>query len=78
MQGFLTSKGNFVDRWQGMQIAYNAGQVTDTVALNPKWDGKNAEYFDSGDSLKAEPDDFIRYRDKTKEKYKRLFSEDLY
>lgn len=78
VQGFLTSKGNFVDRWQGMQIAHDAGQVSDEVALNPKWDGKNANYFDSGDSLRAEPDDFMGHRDKAKEKYNMLFSEDLY
>lgn len=61
-----------------MQIAHDAGQVSDEVALNPKWDGENANYFESGESLKAEPDDFMGHRDKVKEKYNMLFSEDLY
>lgn len=32
-QGFYTSKGRFVDRKNGMYIAWNAGQVSDDVAL---------------------------------------------
>ena len=32
-QGFYTSKGRFVDRKNGMFIAWNAGQVSDDVAL---------------------------------------------
>jgi hypothetical protein len=32
-QGFYTSKGRFVDRKNAMYIAWNAGQVSDDVAL---------------------------------------------
>ena len=32
-QGFYTSKGRFVDRKTAMYIAWNAGQVSDDVAL---------------------------------------------
>lgn len=33
-QGFLTSRGRFVDRITAMQIAYTSGQVSKEVALN--------------------------------------------
>lgn len=29
IQGFLTSEGNFVDRYEAAKIALNAGQITD-------------------------------------------------
>ena len=33
-QGFYTSKGRFVDRYEGMEIAFNAGQVSERIALH--------------------------------------------
>lgn len=33
-QGFYTSRGRYVDRYEGMKIAYEAGQVTADVALD--------------------------------------------
>lgn len=36
-QGFYTSKGRYVDRYEGMEIAYNAGQVNEEVALSKAW-----------------------------------------
>ena len=36
-QGFYTSKGRFVDRWEAMEIAYNAGQVSEHTALDKSW-----------------------------------------
>ena len=36
-QGFYTSKGRYVDRYEAMKIAYEAGQVTEEVAFSKKW-----------------------------------------
>ena len=36
-QGFYTSKGRYVDRYEGMEIAYNAGQVDEYRALDKEW-----------------------------------------
>jgi hypothetical protein len=33
-QGFYTSKGRYVDRYEAMEIAYKCGQVSAEVALN--------------------------------------------
>ena len=38
--GFYTSKGRFVSRGEGMEIAYNAGQIDETHA---KWSEESAE-----------------------------------
>lgn len=35
-QGFYTSDGRFVDRIEAMKIAFNAGQVSEKIALR-KW-----------------------------------------
>ena len=74
VQGFLTSKGRFVDRWQAMYIAYTAGQVNVKRAftLSEKWLGKD---FDFEGFLKSEP---RRYYDKDETPLNKLFSEDLY
>lgn len=32
-QGFYTSKGRFVGRYEGMKIAYEAGQLSDNVSV---------------------------------------------
>ncbi len=73
-QGFLTSKGRFVDRWQAMYIAYTAGQVNVKRAftLSEKWMGND---FDFEGFLKSEP---RRYYDKDETPLNKLFSEDLY
>lgn len=63
-QGFYTSKGRFVDRYEGMEIAYNAGQVDETRALDKSW--MNNPLF------KDEP---IK---EDLHKFNMLFSEDLY
>ena len=63
-QGFYTSKGRFVDRYEGMEIAYNAGQVDETRALDKSW--MNNPLF------KEEP-----IKEDT-QKFNMLFSEDLY
>jgi hypothetical protein len=64
-QGFYTSKGRFVDRIEGMRIAYECGQVTAEIAFSKEWHLIK---------LNVIPDRELV----DKEKYNRLFSEDLY
>lgn len=59
-QGFYTSKGRFVDRYEGMMIAYKAGQVDEKTAFNSTYINSNVENISD------------------KEKYNKLYSEDLY
>lgn len=61
-QGFYTSKGRFVDRNEGMYIAWMAGQV------NVETSGAYAIDFTDPNLTK---DDMVRYLNK-------LYSEDLY
>ena len=68
-QGFYTSKGRFVDRYEGMKIAYEAGQVSEEVAFSKKWHDIKLNIAD-GDSVDLDIADA--------EKYNKLFSEDLY
>ena len=68
-QGFYTSRGRFVDRIEAMKIAYACGQVTAEVAFNKAWHDIKVNVID------REP---TNWSAKDKEKYNRLFSEDLY
>ena len=63
-QGFYTSKGRFVDRYEGMKIAYEAGQVDEEIALNKSWM-----------NIPLSKDDTIK---EDVYKFNKLFSEDLY
>ena len=44
VDGFITSKGRFVDRWQAMELAYMAGQVPYERAKKKDYTG---EYVDT-------------------------------
>ena len=68
-QGFYTSKGRFVDRYEGMKIAYEAGQVSEETAFSKKWHNIKLNLTD-----KELKDEDIAGT----EKYNKLFSEDLY
>ena len=68
VQGFLTSEGNFVDRVQAMEIAYNAGQVTKEKAFRRNWNGKYSS------TLGTEPED----RFGADYQFNTLYSEDIY
>jgi hypothetical protein len=68
-QGFYTSKGRFVDRYEGMKIAHACGQVSDEVAFSKKWHDIKINAVD------REPTDWDIV---DTEKYNKLFSEDLY
>ena len=74
VDGFITSEGRFVDRWQGMELAYLAGQVNESRAINKDWTG-DEEYM--SDFQNQEP----HYRggeERNKCKYRMMYSEDLY
>ena len=45
VDGFLTSEGRFVDRWQGMKIAYECGQVDEERAFR-KWERTDEDITD--------------------------------
>jgi len=70
-QGFYTSKGRFVDRWEAMEIAYNAGQVDEHTALDKSWMDIPLKYVD-------ENGDTIDKPIKDEHKFNMLMSEDLY
>lgn len=68
VQGFITSKGNFVDRVQAMEIAYQAGQVSKEKAFRCNWNGKIKTALD------AEPSE--RFGEDYQ--FNILYSEDIY
>jgi hypothetical protein len=73
VDGFLTSQGRFVDRWQGMAIAYLAGQVSYERAKCKNYEG---EYVDNEEFLKQVP----RHRTSQKDGngWNMMYSEDIY
>lgn len=73
VQGFLTSKGNFVDRWQGMKIAYEAGQVTEEQAIRT-WEITDEDISD--EELMASEPHYRRGPDRGR--WRMMYSEDLY
>ena len=68
-QGFYTSKGRFVDRYEGMKIAYEAGQVSEETAFSKKWHNIKLNLTDK---------ELTDLDIADTEKYNKLFSEDLY
>ena len=68
-QGFYTSKGRFVDRYEGMKIAYEAGQVSEETAFSKKWHNIKLNLTDK---------ELTDWDIADTEKYNKLFSEDLY
>lgn len=72
--GFYTSRGRFVDRYEGMKIAYNAGQVSENVALSKSWYSILVNMTDTDGNVVDEK--YLKEHDK--HKFNMLFSEDLY
>lgn len=72
-QGFYTSKGRFVDRYEGMKIAYEAGQYTKRVF---KKDAPDIEIHCI--NVLLDNDGYSDSEIKFKDIYLPLFSEDLY
>ena len=68
-QGFYTSKGRYVDRYEGMEIAFKAGQVSEEIAL-----GKANIKLNATDT-EGNP---IDWDVMDTHKFNMLFSEDLY
>ena len=73
VDGFLTSKGRFVDRWQGMELAYLAGQVGYERAKKKDYTG---EYVDSAEFQAQEPHD--RHFTNDGNGWSMMYSEDIY
>ena len=74
VDGFLTSRGRFVDRWQAAEIALLCGQITEERAINDKWD-RDEEY------MKDFQDQTPHYRggeERNRCKYRMIYSEDIY
>lgn len=74
VDGFLTSEGRFVDRWQGMKLAYEAGQVDEKRAFRS---GERIEEDAISDRelMDGEP----QHRSgKMCGRYNMMYSEDLY
>ena len=90
-QGFLTSTGRFVDRWQGMYLAWTVGQVDSETALNKNYSNYNKnivkdEYdiynaidilkgFDITEFMESKPTDDRFHEDIP---FNMMYSEDLY
>lgn len=77
-QGFYTSKGRFVDRYEGMKLAIEAGQVKSKSGLKNKESENNLKKFDC--IFSDVVDDSFKYKGNKEyyNKYFPLFSEDLY
>ena len=73
VDGFLTSKGRFVDRWQGMQIAYEAGQVDEEHAKKKDYNG---EKYTTEEFQNQEP--HYRHTKIDGNGWNMMYSEDLY
>ena len=74
VDGFLTSKGNFVDRWQGMKIAYEAGQVDEKRAFRSE-ERIEEDAISDRELMEGEP----QHRSgKMCGQYNMMYSEDLY
>lgn len=69
--GFYTSKGRFVDRYEGMEVAYKAGQVGAKKALDKSWHDRGLHCFDERGNL-------IDWHTADTHAYNMLVSEDLY
>lgn len=79
-QGFYTSKGRFVDRYEGMKIAIESGQVPKSKGLITKESEARMSEFDSIFSKDTIIDDSKDYKGNPEyyRSYYQLFSEDLY
>ena len=73
VDGFLTSKGNFVDRWQAAKIALECGQITEEKAIRTS--ERSDDDISDEELMKTEP----QYRQgHMRGKYRMMYSEDFY
>lgn len=74
VDGFITSEGRFVDRWQGMKLAYEAGQVDKKRAFR-KTEDLESDVITDKELMEGEP----QYRSGNQRgRYNMMYSEDLY
>ena len=74
VDGFITSKGRFVDRWQAAELALLCGQIDEKRALNDKWEG-DEEYMKD---FQNQTPHWRGGEERNKCKYCMIYSEDLY
>ena len=74
VDGFLTSNGRFVDRWQAAELALLSGQIDEKRALNNKWEG-DEEYMKD---FQNQTPHWRGGEERNKCKYRMIYSEDLY
>lgn len=74
-QGFYTSKGRFLDRYEGMKVAYNAGQVDEHTALSKDWWNHPLQVYDTEGNLCSGVE---YWKTHDTHKFNMLASEDLY
>ena len=73
VQGFLTSNGRFVDRWQAMEVVYLAGQVDEETAVKKDYTGEVLESCYFQEQVPHE-----RHSKNDGNGWNMLYSEDLY
>ena len=94
VQGFLTSKGRFVDRWQAAYVAWRAGQSLTGFPYDKQYFRKGVTYGISGDDIdylrtpngtefKDKIDEFMNskpsdIRFKEDQPFEMMYSEDFY
>ena len=74
VDGFITSKGRFVDRWQAAELALLCGQIDEKGALNDEWEG-DEEYMKD---FQNQTPHWRGGEERNKCKYCMIYSEDLY
>ena len=73
VDGFITSKGRFVDRWQAAKIALDCGQLPEEVAVR-NYDRSENDISDD-EVMNSEP----QHRSGSQRgRFKMIYSEDLY
>lgn len=73
VDGFLTSRGRFVDRWQAAKIALDCGQLPESVAVR-NYDRSEEDITDD-EVMNSEPHHRSGH---DRGRFKMIYSEDLY
>ena len=73
VDGFITSRGRFVDRWQAAKIAMDCGQLPESVAVR-NYDRSDDDISDD-EVMNSEPQ---HRTGRLRGRFKMIYSEDLY
>lgn len=73
VDGFLTSKGRFVDRWQAAKIAMDCGQLSESMAVRGY--DRSEEDITDDEVMNSEPHHRSGHN---RGRFKMIYSEDLY